>query len=159
MVGSATSDHHAAILRGLGAAAREYGAGGTCRARGKIAGARSRTDRLFDPSAVHGTCRRRSPQAIIAVAGDLTRERKPAAIETDADESDRVGMSLGEQNSGDSEEAELLGAVADQHVLGLLVVVEHHLVGFAADARLLVAAERRMCGIGVIAAHNSSTDR
>src|SRR5258708_37458427 len=50
-----------------------------------------------------------------------------------------------------SEETELLGTVADQHVLGLLIVVEHHLVGFAADARLLVAAERRMCGIGVIA--------
>src|SRR5205807_8256943 len=50
-----------------------------------------------------------------------------------------------------SEEAELLRAVADQHVLGLLIVVEHHLVGFASHARLLVAAERRMSGIGVIA--------
>src|SRR3984957_17514890 len=50
-----------------------------------------------------------------------------------------------------SEEAELLRAVADQHVLGLLIMIEHHLVVFAADARLLVAAERRMCGIGVVA--------
>src|SRR5947207_4836976 len=65
---------------------------------------------------------------------------------TDADENGRAGKSW-----ENSEEAELLGAVADQHVLGLLVVVEHHLVGFAADPRLLVAAERRMCGIGVIA--------
>src|SRR5271154_4652969 len=50
-----------------------------------------------------------------------------------------------------SEEAELLRAVADQHVLGLLIVIKHHLVVFAADARLLVAAERRMRGIGVVA--------
>ena len=52
---------------------------------------------------------------------------------------------------GGSEEAELLRAVADQQVLGLLVVVEHHLVVLAADARLLVAAERRVRGIGVVA--------
>src|SRR5437660_11158652 len=58
----------------------------------------------------------------------------------------RVGKSWGE-----SEEAELLGAVADQHVLRLLVVVEHHLVRFSADARLLVSAECRVCRIGVIA--------
>ena len=50
-----------------------------------------------------------------------------------------------------SEEAELLRAVADQEVLGLLVVIEHHLVGLAADARLLVAAERRMRRIGMVA--------
>src|SRR6516225_7290493 len=50
-----------------------------------------------------------------------------------------------------SEEAELLRAVADQEVFGLLVVIEHHLVGFTPDARLLVAAERRMRRIGVIA--------
>src|SRR5581483_8260020 len=50
-----------------------------------------------------------------------------------------------------SEEAELLLAVADQHVLGLLIVVEHHPVGLASDARLLVAAERRVRRIGVIA--------
>src|SRR4029077_19595593 len=50
-----------------------------------------------------------------------------------------------------SEEAELLRAVADQHVLGLLIMIEQHLVVFAADARLLVAAERRMRGIGVVA--------
>src|SRR5438445_9396211 len=49
------------------------------------------------------------------------------------------------------EEAELLRAVANQHVLGLLVVIEHHLVRLAADAGLLVAAKGRMRGIGVIA--------
>jgi hypothetical protein len=38
---------------------------------------------------------------------------------------------------------------SDQHVLHLLVVVEHHLVVLAPDARLLVAAERRMRRIGV----------
>src|ERR1035437_6153535 len=53
------------------------------------------------------------------------------------------------QVSGVSEKAELLGTIADQQVLRLLVVVEHHLVGFSADARLLVSAERRMCGISV----------
>src|SRR5712691_7449047 len=50
-----------------------------------------------------------------------------------------------------SEEAELLRAVADQQVLGLLVVIEHHLVGFATDTRLLVAAEGGMRRIGMIA--------
>src|SRR5215475_12131398 len=55
--------------------------------------------------------------------------------------------SLGEN----SEKAQLLGAVAHQHVLRLLIVIEHHLMGFATDTRLLVSAERRMCRIGVIA--------
>src|SRR5580704_14327801 len=50
-----------------------------------------------------------------------------------------------------SEEAQRLGAVAHQHVLGLLVVIEHHLVRLAPDARFLVAAERGMRGIGVVA--------
>src|SRR5512134_3859704 len=40
-----------------------------------------------------------------------------------------------------SEEAERLRRVAHQQVLGLLVMVEHHLVRLAADARFLVAAE------------------
>src|SRR6516164_8428554 len=65
---------------------------------------------------------------------------------TDADENDRVGKSW-----ENSEKAELLGAVTHQHVLRLLIVIEHHLVGFATDARLLVSAEGRMCRIGVIA--------
>ena len=41
-----------------------------------------------------------------------------------------------------SEEAERIDVVADEQVLGLLVVVEHHLVGFATDTGLLVATER-----------------
>src|SRR6516162_729562 len=49
------------------------------------------------------------------------------------------------------EEAEFLRTVADQQVLGLLVVVEHHLVRFASDARLFVAAKRCMRGVGVVA--------
>src|SRR5215470_14775623 len=65
---------------------------------------------------------------------------------TDAGEDDRAGKSW-----ENSEKAELLRAVAHQHVLRLLIVIEHHLVGFATDTRLLVAAERRMCGIGMIA--------
>ena len=50
-----------------------------------------------------------------------------------------------------SEEAELLRAVADEQVLGLLVVIQHHLVGLAADTRLLVATERGVRRIGVVA--------
>ena len=75
---------------------------------------------------------------------------------TDADENDRAGKSW-----ENSEKAELLGAVAHQHVLRLLIVIEHHLVGFATDTRLLVSAERRMCRIGVIAVgpHASRLDR
>jgi hypothetical protein len=38
--------------------------------------------------------------------------------------------------------------VAHQHVFGLLIVIKHHLVSPPADARLLVAAKRRMRGIG-----------
>src|SRR6516225_11676047 len=81
----------------------------------------------------------------------LLRSRK-----ADADKTDRVGKSW-----ENSEEAELLGAVADQHVLRLLVVIEHHLVSFSTNARLLVSAERRMRRIGVIAVgpHASRLDR
>src|SRR6478736_3493973 len=50
-----------------------------------------------------------------------------------------------------SEESLGLIAVRHQQVLGLLVVVEHHLVVLAADAGLLVAAERRVGGVGVVA--------
>jgi hypothetical protein len=50
-----------------------------------------------------------------------------------------------------SEEAERFGAVADQQIHGLLMMIEHHPVRFTADARLLVAAERRVRGIGVVA--------
>src|SRR5450830_578300 len=50
-----------------------------------------------------------------------------------------------------SEEAELLGGVRHQQVLGLLVVVEHHLVVLATDARALVAAERGRGRVRVVA--------
>src|ERR1700734_3842746 len=49
------------------------------------------------------------------------------------------------------EEAELLRAVADQQVFCLLVVVEHHAVGFAADAGLFISAEGSVGRIGVVA--------
>ncbi|EJZ06057.1 hypothetical protein MFORT_28624 [Mycolicibacterium fortuitum subsp. fortuitum DSM 46621 = ATCC 6841 = JCM 6387] len=49
------------------------------------------------------------------------------------------------------EEALRLVGVAHQQVLGLLVVVEHHLVVLAADTGLLVTAERRVRGVGVVA--------
>jgi hypothetical protein len=65
------------------------------------------------------------------VAETLSPKRASVKREkmTDADESGRAGKS-GEN----SEEAELLGTVADQHILGLLIVVQHHLVGLAADS-------------------------
>src|ERR1700682_1878396 len=50
-----------------------------------------------------------------------------------------------------SEEPLRLIAIGDEQVFGLLVVVEHHLVVLAADARLLVAAERRMGRVQVVA--------
>ena len=50
-----------------------------------------------------------------------------------------------------SEEAQLFRAVADQHVLGLLIMIKHHLVRFAANARLLVTTERGVCRIEVVA--------
>src|SRR5689334_22960224 len=50
-----------------------------------------------------------------------------------------------------SEEAELLGGVAHQEVLGLLVMIQHHLVVLPADARALVAAEGGMRGVRVVA--------
>src|SRR5690606_31102881 len=52
---------------------------------------------------------------------------------------------------GTSEEAQRVDVVADQQVLGLLVVVEDHLVGFPADAGFLVAAEGRVSRIEVVA--------
>src|SRR5262245_54109361 len=54
-------------------------------------------------------------------------------------------------------EPECLRAIAHQHVLGLLVMVEHHLVGLAPDAGLLIAAERRMRRIEVEAVDPNPT--
>jgi len=59
--------------------------------------------------------------------------------------------------TGTLEEAEGLGAVADQQVLGLAVVVEDHLVGLTAETRLLVAAEGCAGGIEVIAVGPDAT--
>src|SRR6185295_11658929 len=49
------------------------------------------------------------------------------------------------------EVAKSLGAVADEHVLRLLVVVHHHEMILAADARLLVPPEGGMRRVHVIA--------
>ena len=51
------------------------------------------------------------------------------------------------------EEAQFIGAIAYQQVLGLLVVVQHHLMVFTTDARLLVAAKCSVGWIGVIVVH------
>src|SRR5579875_258371 len=58
------------------------------------------------------------------------------------------------------EQAQRLRAVADQQVLGLLVMVEHHLVRLPTEAGLLVAPERGMGGIQVVAVgpHPASLD-
>jgi len=55
------------------------------------------------------------------------------------------------------EEAEGLGAVAHQEVLGLAIVIEDHLVGLAAETRLLVAAEGCAGRIQVIAVGPDAT--
>src|SRR5271165_126668 len=75
------------------------------------------------------------------------------AVTLSAMESSQGGRRRGEEaprHRFRSEEAELLRAIADQHVLRLLVVVEHHLVVLSPDAGLLVAAERRVRRIGVV---------
>src|SRR6478752_8897634 len=55
------------------------------------------------------------------------------------------------------EEAEGVGRVGHQEVLGLLVVVEHHLVVLASDAGLLVATERGVRGVLVVAVGPDAT--
>src|SRR3990167_6193229 len=50
-----------------------------------------------------------------------------------------------------SEEAHRLRIVGDQEVLGVLVVGQHHLVVLAADAGLLVAPERGVRRVQVVA--------
>src|ERR1700733_4989404 len=50
-----------------------------------------------------------------------------------------------------SKEAHRPGVVADEQVLGLLIVIEHHAVILAPDARLLVAAEGGVRRIQMIA--------
>src|SRR5438067_11126819 len=49
------------------------------------------------------------------------------------------------------EEPEWIRVIADQHTLGLRVVLEHHAVVLTADAGRLVAAERRVCRVLVVA--------
>src|ERR1022692_1243046 len=55
------------------------------------------------------------------------------------------------------EEPKRFRAVADQQILRLLIVVESQLVRFTAESRLLVPAEGRMGGIGVIAVRPHAT--
>src|SRR3989344_2262916 len=59
-----------------------------------------------------------------------------------------------------SEEAELVFRVRNQKILGLLVMVQHHLVRLAPNARFLVAAKRRVRRVGVVAVgpHTPSLD-
>src|SRR5450631_4541872 len=51
------------------------------------------------------------------------------------------------------EEPECVLGVADQKVLGLLVVLQHHQVGLATDTGVLVAAEGGVRRVGVIVVH------
>lgn len=54
------------------------------------------------------------------------------------------------------EKAHRVRAVADELVFRLLVMIEHHLVVFAADARLLVASKSRVRRIEVVAVRPDS---
>src|SRR5580700_2849869 len=56
-----------------------------------------------------------------------------------------------------SEQPERFGAVADEQVLRLAVVIEHHEVVLAADTRDLVAAERGACRVLVVAVRPDAT--
>ena len=58
-----------------------------------------------------------------------------------------------------SEEAQLVLVERDEHVLGLAVVAQHHLVRLAAEARLLVAAERGVRRVGVVACARGRASR
>src|SRR5699024_3527786 len=80
------------------------------------------------------------------------RSTKPAGRPTGPPRSVRAGPSAAPVGAG-SAEAELLLRVADQHVLGLLVVVKHHQVVLPADARGLVPAERGVCRVVVVVVH------
>src|SRR5450631_2279217 len=58
------------------------------------------------------------------------------------------------------EESQRLRAVTHQHILGLLIMIQHHLVRLTTHARLLVTAKRGVRRIGVIAVgpHASGLD-
>src|SRR5690606_33136203 len=56
-----------------------------------------------------------------------------------------------------SEESERVGVVAGQHTLGLLVVLQRHLVGFPANPGFLVTTERGVGRISVVAVHPDPT--
>ena len=61
---------------------------------------------------------------------------------------------------GRLKKSQRLGAVTYQQVFGLLVVIEDHLVGLAAETRLLVSTERGRRRIQLIAVclHPASLD-
>src|SRR5690554_8069933 len=50
-----------------------------------------------------------------------------------------------------SEEPERVGVVAGQHTLGLLIMLQRHLVGLAANTGLLVTTEGRVGRVCVVA--------
>ena len=55
------------------------------------------------------------------------------------------------------EEAELVLVIGDEHILGLPVVGEHHLVRLTAESALLVATKRGMGWVCVVAIHPDTT--
>src|SRR3984885_3786567 len=65
--------------------------------------------------------------------------------------------SIGSGTTAPSEKAERFGAVADEQVLRLAVVIQHHEVVLASDARDLVATERGTCRVLVIAVRPDTT--
>src|ERR1700735_1360763 len=65
--------------------------------------------------------------------------------------------SIGSGMTGSLEQAERLGAVADEQVLRLAVVIQHHEGVLASDARDLVATERGTCRVLVIAVRPDTT--
>ena len=88
-------------------------------------------------------------EAVVTPTGHATNEYTYDLI--DFKQLLRCGAAGGGGNTRCSKEPELVLVHRDKHVLGLAVVVEHHLVRLAPEAALLVPAERGVCRICVVA--------
>src|SRR6516162_2251724 len=89
--------------------------------------------------------------AMTCAAASVSRTRSTMVCDPTRCATSREGGRAGRRRAAASEETQWLRAVADEQVLGLLVVVQHHLVVLAPDAGLLIAAKGRVRGIEVIA--------
>ena len=94
--------------------------------------------------------------AAVAAAPRLVEDERPVPLPQPGHEGEGAlgghdAGRRGRHGGGRLEEAQRLGRVGHEQVLGLLVVREHHLVVLAADARALVAAEGGVGRVEVVA--------